>query len=417
MAARVAVLPHASARRARARVDPPRRAARPPARRRRRRRRSSARSRRPRGLGATGRVPAADRSRSCATPTSCCADLSPPLRLPRHPLAAGALRPARRSARRTGLAARCSTTPRARALLRRARRPLDPAARPPADAARSLWSSRSRPTTSAGRSRAAARRRSPTRWPRSCAPSAARSTPAAASSRSTSCRRRAPCSSTSRHASCSRSPATGCPRATAARSRATATGPGSSRSTGRSTARSRGRRTTCRGRGTVHVGGTLDEIAAAEARCRRRPASPSARSCWSPSRAVFDPTPRPGRQAHRLGLLPRAARLHRRHDGAHRGADRALRARLPRPRPRARHDERARDGGLQPELRRRRHQRRRPSWQLCARSCAMPYSTPNPRLFLCSASTPPGGGVHGMCGYYAAHAALRSCGAAAASGR
>jgi phytoene dehydrogenase-like protein len=31
-----------------------------------------------------------------------------------------------------------------------------------------------------------------------------------------------------------------------------------------------------------------------------------------------------------------------------------------------------------------------------------PYATPNPRVFLCSASTPPGGGVHGMCGYWAA---------------
>jgi phytoene dehydrogenase-like protein len=38
---------------------------------------------------------------------------------------------------------------------------------------------------------------------------------------------------------------------------------------------------------------------------------------------------------------------------------------------------------------------------------ADPYSTPNPRLYICSASTPPGGGVHGMCGYHAAHAALR----------
>jgi phytoene dehydrogenase-like protein len=36
-----------------------------------------------------------------------------------------------------------------------------------------------------------------------------------------------------------------------------------------------------------------------------------------------------------------------------------------------------------------------------------PYTTPNPRILLCSASTPPGGGVHGMCGYHAAGTAIR----------
>jgi phytoene dehydrogenase-like protein len=35
-----------------------------------------------------------------------------------------------------------------------------------------------------------------------------------------------------------------------------------------------------------------------------------------------------------------------------------------------------------------------------------PYTTPDPQIFLCSSSTPPGGGVHGMCGFHAAQAVL-----------
>lgn len=45
-------------------------------------------------------------------------------------------------------------------------------------------------------------------------------------------------------------------------------------------------------------------------------------------------------------------------------------------------------------------------WQFLFRPTRSFYSTSIPGVFLCSASTPPGGGVHGMCGYHAAKKAL-----------
>ena len=45
----------------------------------------------------------------------------------------------------------------------------------------------------------------------------------------------------------------------------------------------------------------------------------------------------------------------------------------------------------------------RPTWRH--------YGTPLPGVYLCSAATPPGGAVHGLCGYYAAQTALRRLGA------
>jgi phytoene dehydrogenase-like protein len=44
--------------------------------------------------------------------------------------------------------------------------------------------------------------------------------------------------------------------------------------------------------------------------------------------------------------------------------------------------------------------------QLFLRPTFQWYATPAEKIYLCSSSTPPGGGVHGMCGYFAARTVL-----------
>ena len=164
----------------------------------------------------------------------------------------------------------------------------------------------------------------------------------------------------------------------------------------------------CRGAGTVYVGGTLEEIARAErdvalGRHPERPfvlfaqpcvadpgrAPPGSHVGWAychvPARSGADMTGPVERQIERFAPGFRDVVLARRTRTA---------AQFEEYNPNAVGGDL---GGGRGDLR-----------QILFRPVPRlsPYRTPNPRVFLCSASTPPGGGVHGMCGYHAAKAAL-----------
>jgi phytoene dehydrogenase-like protein len=161
--------------------------------------------------------------------------------------------------------------------------------------------------------------------------------------------------------------------------------------------------------GTVHLGGTLDEIIASEQAATRgehheRPyvllVQPS----------LFDPTraPEGKHTAWAYCHVP---------SGATRDVTDAIESQVERFAPGFRDLIAARSAMDSVEV-----ERRNPNYvggdinggvqdlrQLFTRPVArpVPYSTPVPGLFICSSSTPPGGAVHGMCGYWAARAALR----------
>ena len=165
----------------------------------------------------------------------------------------------------------------------------------------------------------------------------------------------------------------------------------------------------CQRAGTIHLGGTFEEIAEAEAevaqgRCADRPfvllsqptlfdpaRAPADRHvawvyCHVPNGSSFDMTERIERQINRFApgfyervLFRRAtstAELESKNANLIGGAI---------------------TGGAN-DL-----------WQIVARPTlsTVPYRTPLKGIFLCSSSTPPGGGVHGMCGFHAANAAVK----------
>ena len=159
--------------------------------------------------------------------------------------------------------------------------------------------------------------------------------------------------------------------------------------------------------GTVHVGGA--EAGRPRGRSRRRAAGLAERPfLLFGQQSIADPTRAPGRAAHRLGLHARPAggRLGARDRAprrARRGADRALRARLPRPHPRPPRAVAGRPAAAQ--RRTSSAATSAPAPTRSTRSIFRPAAAPRRRtgrrsrgLYLGSAATFPGGAVHGVPG-------------------
>ncbi|MFI5350310.1 MAG: phytoene desaturase family protein [Elusimicrobiota bacterium] len=163
----------------------------------------------------------------------------------------------------------------------------------------------------------------------------------------------------------------------------------------------------CARAGTVHLGGELDELAAAErAPWEGRVGAPPFVLVVQPS--LFDPTRAPaGKQtAWAYCHVPNAsredmtARIEAQIERFAPGFRRRILARHAMgPAELERHDANLVGGDITGGAQN--------LGQLFLRPTRSMYRTPAPGLYICSASTPPGAGVHGMCGYHAAKAALR----------
>jgi phytoene dehydrogenase-like protein len=165
----------------------------------------------------------------------------------------------------------------------------------------------------------------------------------------------------------------------------------------------------CARAGTVHLGGTLEEIAAAEAAVWRGE-HPERPYVLVAQQSLFDPTRAPAGN-HTLWAYCHVP------NGSTKDMTGAIVAQLERFAPGFR-DRVIAMHTMGPAD----YERMNPNdvggdinggaqdlGQMFTRPVASldPYRTPGPGLYLCSSSTPPGGGVHGMCGYHAAHSALR----------
>lgn len=164
----------------------------------------------------------------------------------------------------------------------------------------------------------------------------------------------------------------------------------------------------CRRAGTVHVGGTLQEIAESE-RAPWEGRAADAPFVLLTQPAVVDPARAPD-GTHAVGAychVPNAwdgdatARIEAQVERYAPGfGDRILARRVHGPADLERWDANLVGGDVNGGALTLSQTVGRPVWS------RRPWMTPVPHLYLCSAATPPGGGVHGMCGYHAAREAL-----------